>query len=419
MKKIFVTNTGDKKHAEELLERTDLQVTFVIEKRFIDMYPENTHLIIVDNLNDPSASTRSVLEQCDCNSYEAVIALSERAAPTAAYLRDYLGLEGPSFHTVMNCINKFTMKRKFRKQNIPTANFRLASSIEEVSQSGNQLGYPIIVKPIIGAGADATKIFNSSAELDTEESNLFFERLRHPITTSEKEFPVIVESFENVKIELHCDGYVENGKINFVQVSQYLKPIIQYSSGGVYGSFTLQHSDPLAEQVLQMHEQAVQAMGIVHGITHFEVFLTDKGLLAGEIACRPGGGGICKMLQLYRGFHTWDAHIKVFLGEPYAYDKNIESENNYQILELMLPTKRGHITSISSAKDFENLVGLIEVDMKVSVGETIDGLLDSSAVSGILYIRIDKDNSVEKVIDAVENIFIIETEEDSLTNINL
>lgn len=419
MKKIFVTNTGDKKHAEELIARTDLEVTFIIEKRFIDMYPTGTHLIIVDNLNDPSASTRSVLEQCDCNSYEAVIALSERAAPTAAYLRDYLGLEGPSFHTVMNCINKFTMKRKFRKQNIPTANFYLASSIEEVYQAGDQIGYPIIVKPIIGAGADATKIFQNPEEINTEEANLFFERLSHPITTSEKEFPVIVESFENVKIELHCDGYVENGNIKFVQVSQYLKPIIQYSSGGVYGSFTLNHSDPLAEQVLNMHEEAVKAMEIVHGITHFEVFLTDKGLLAGEIACRPGGGGICRMLQIHRGFHTWDAHIKVFLGEPYSYSKNIESETNDQILELLLPTKRGHITSISNAKDFENLAGLIEADMKVSIGDTVDGLLDSSAVSGILYIRIDENNSVEKAIAAVENIFVIETKEESLTNINL
>ncbi|MCM3666377.1 ATP-grasp domain-containing protein [Mesobacillus subterraneus] len=408
MKSILVTNTGDRVHAKALAARQDLHVTFVTEERFVSMYAPNTDIIIVKNLNNPTESANEVLAQRDCNMYEAVLALSERAAPTAAYLRGCLGLEGPSFDTVMNCTNKFAMKRQFEKAGMPTAAFSLASSVQEVLTSGNSVGWPIIVKPVLGGGTDATKVFFSEYELFSVEGKEYFERLHNPLTTSEKEFPVIVEKFQKVTAELHCDGFIENGEVIFVQVSQYLKPVLEYTSGGIYGSFTLDHNDPVAKEVAKMHEKAAKAVGISNGVTHFEVFLTEDGLLAGEIACRPGGGGIRKMLRFMNGFDSWDAHIAVSLGENYSF-KTI-SGSKEQLAELMLPVKRGKIKSVSAADDFESLPGLLEVEMRVKSGDVIEGLLDSSAISGILFVKLSESNTIQKVIESVENIFSIEVD---------
>ncbi|KFZ43023.1 ATP-grasp domain-containing protein [Anoxybacillus flavithermus] len=409
MKQILVVNTGDRVHAAALAARSDLKVTFVTEERFVNMYPPNTDIVMVENLNDPSGATKSVVMQRDCNNYEAVVSLSERAAPTAAYLRDFLGLEGPTFDVIMNCTNKYAMKRKFTSDGLPTAAYSLANSLEEVAVAAEKVGWPIIVKPVIGAGTDATMVFHNKDELYLKTGQEYFHRLSNPKTTSEKQFPVIVEHFLNVDMELHCDGYVENGQIVFARVSRYLRPVLDYASD-IFGSVMLESDNPLAAEVLDMHNRAVQAVGITNGVTHFEVFLTPKGLLAGEIACRPGGGGIRRMLQLQNGFDSWKAHIAASLGEKYSWESPESVLEGNQIAQLMLPTRRGKVSNISTAEDFAHVPGFIEADIKLKPGDVVDGLLDSSAISGLVFVRIDNYEKIENVIAAVREAFILEVD---------
>ncbi|MBN3554026.1 ATP-grasp domain-containing protein [Fictibacillus nanhaiensis] len=409
MKSILVTNTGDKIHSKALAARKDIHVTFITETRFKDMYDSTSDVIWVDNLNDPANSTKSVLDQRNCNHYDAVISLSERAAPTAAYLRDYLGLQGASFYTITNCTNKFAMKQRFLNNGIAVSNYSLANNFNDVLFSAKEIGYPIIIKPVIGAGVDATMVFQNENDIYSNNAKEYFNRLNSPITTSEKEFPVIVEKFQNVINEYHCDGYVINGEVVFAQVSQYLSPVIDYASNGIYGSFSLHSSEPVSNEIVAMHKKAVKAVGIENGVTHFEVLHTPNGYIAGEIACRPGGGGIRKMLQFLHGFDSWDAHLAVSMAESYNW-KNTNRTSEKQILELMLPTKRGKVTTISNAEDFNSIPGLLEVDMKIEPGNVVDGLLDSSAISGNLFIEYEDQSEIEGILTEVEKCFVLEVE---------
>ena len=408
MKSILVTNTGDKLHALSLIERQDLNVTIVTEKRFLDMYPAGTDIIFVENLNDPSTSTHTVVRNRDCNQYEAVVSLSERAAPLGAYLRNYLGIDGPSFDTIMNCTNKYTMKRRFSANGLPTPRFAMAYSPKGVATIAQEFKSPIIVKPIIGAGTDATKVFKEITDLNQKEAQNYFHKLSYPKTTSEKQFPVVVEEFINVNEELHCDGFVENGKVVFARVSKYLRPVLEYSDD-VFGSYTLGQADPLSKEILKMHEIAVQSVGIQNGVTHFEVFNSDKGLIAGEIACRPGGGGIRKMLQLQSGFDSWEAHLQSSLCEKYTWENTANPEK--QVMQLMLPSRRGKISSISTYDDFKSVPGLLEGDINLKTGDVVDGLMDSSSVSGLLYIQFDNSSELDHLISTVKNQFYIEVED--------
>ena len=406
MKSILVTNTGNQTHAAALAARPDLQVTFITEAR-LNMYPPGTDILVVEDLNDPSGTAKAVLEQRNCDHYEAVVSLSERAAQSGAYLRDYLGLKGPSFSAVNNSTNKYAMKRRFAAVGLPTAPFALANSADAVEEAGCSIGWPVIVKPVLGAGTDATRVFADEAELDSPEGREFFHRLHEPATTSEKQFPVIVEKFLDVKAELHCDGFVKNGRIVYARVSTYLRPVLNYATG-VFGSYTLPGNDPVAAAALKMHEQAVKAIGLEDGVTHFELFETAEGLLAGEIASRPGGGGIRRMLQLQSGFDTWAAHIAVSLGETYEWEASEGGEA--QIAQLMLPAKRGAVRAISTAEDFANVPGLLEADIRLKPGDVVDGLMDSSTISGFLFVRIDDQQGLARVIEAVNQAFFIEVE---------
>ncbi|WP_167859010.1 ATP-grasp domain-containing protein [Paenibacillus cymbidii] len=407
MKKILVANTGERVYAKQLIQRADVQATFITEARFVDAYPEGTDIIVVDNLNEPALTAQSVLTQCDAGMYDAVISLSERAAPAAAYLRDYLGLGGASVRTVLNCTNKFAMKRRFSAAGLRSAQFQLASTPEEAVTAAKKLGWPVIIKPVMGSGSDMTMVFENEDVFASIQGQEYFQKLTNPATTSAKRFPVIVESFLKVSSEYHCDGFVRNGTVVFARVSRYIRPVLEFTAG-IHGSFLLNKQDPMAGRILDIHQQAVLATGIENGVTHFEIMQTDEDLFAGEIACRPGGGGIRRMIELQSGFDVWAAYLAASLNEEYKWEEPESVTAGKQIAEFMLPVKLGTVKAVSTASDFSGVPGYIEANMKIKSGDTVDGLIDSGAISGIVFAWIDEHNRMEEVMRKIEAVFFLE-----------
>ncbi|PBC70150.1 biotin carboxylase [Streptomyces sp. TLI_235] len=406
MKRVIATNTGNTKIAGQLAERADLDVLFVTEPRFVDQYPPGTALALVDDLNDPEEATAAVLAGHDLTGYSHVVALSERAALTAGRLRTALGLPGPSFDTVRACTDKAAMNRALTDAGVRTATHRTAGDATELANAAREIGYPVIVKPVLGSGADATEVLRSEDELRSPAGQAYTERLAHPATTSEKAFPVVVETYLDVTDEYHCDGYVVDGRIAHVRVSRYLRPVLGYSDGA-FGSHLIDQESPEALEILAMHERVVRAVGLRDGVTHFEVLATPGGLYAGEIACRPGGGGIRRMLQLDSGFDTWDAHLATSLGEPYQAPTGASAGD---LVEILLPARRGTVTAISTADDLAAVPGLIEADIRLSVGDTVGGLMDSSTVSAVVHARYTDRAGLDDTVAAVRKAFHIEVE---------
>lgn len=406
MKRIIVTNTGDTVVSRQLLERPDLDVLVVTEPRFAENYPSGTTIAFVDSLNDPARSADQAAAVADLSDREFVLSLSERAALTAGYLRSWLGLDGPGLEVVLGCTNKYVMKRRLSAAGLPTAAFRLAGSPDQVRAAVHELGLPAVIKPVLGAGADAMFVVRSADQLDGPQLNAYLGRLLAPTTTSEKSFPVIVEAMLPLTGELHCDGYVEDGVVRYARVSRYLRPVLQYA-GAIFGSHTLAHNDPVAKAVTLLHTRAISALGLTHGTTHLEVLDVAGDLYAGEIAARPGGGGIRRMLQLRDGFDSREAMIRAALSESYQCEDVAEDG---EVLQLMLPAARGTVREISSSTDLLAVRGVIEADVRVATGETFDGLMDSSTVSGLVFAAVSDEESVRAVTAAVQEAFMLRVE---------
>lgn len=403
MKRIIVTNTGDTVVSRQLLDRPDLDVLVVTEPRFAENYPSGTSFAFVDNLNDPARSADQAGAAADLSDREYVVSLSERAALAAGYLRSWLGLDGPGVEVVLGCTNKYVMKRRLSAAGLRTAPFRLAGSPDQVRAAVHELGLPAVIKPVLGAGSDAMFVVRSTDQLDGPQLSAYVGRLLAPTTTSEKTFPVIVEAMLPLTAELHCDGYVEDGVVRYVRVSRYLRPVLQYA-GAIFGSHTLAHGDPLAEAVQTLHTRAVVALGLTHATTHLEVLDVAGELYAGEIAARPGGGGIRRMLQLRDGFDSREAMIRAGLSEGY---RPMGATRDTEVLQLMLPAVRGTVREISNATDLLGIRGVAEADIRLATGDTLDGLMDSSSVSGLVYADVTDEASVRTVTAAVEETFTL------------
>ena len=88
--------------------------------------------------------------------------------------------------------NKDLMKQKVGAAGIRTARHAAASSIAEVRAGAEQIGFPVIVKPISGAGSMDTFRANDMADLDAKLAR---------VTSYEGEGYIIVRHPETAVVE--------------------------------------------------------------------------------------------------------------------------------------------------------------------------------------------------------------------------
>ncbi|MGB3542162.1 MAG: hypothetical protein WBA11_04465, partial [Rubrivirga sp.] len=75
-------------------------------------------------------------------------------------------------------------------------------------------------------------------------------------------------------------------------------------------------SPEMRTEIEAFSDAARRALGVTSGITHLELFLTDSGLVFGELAARPPGGHIMPLVQHAYGVDPWESVLRVALGAP-------------------------------------------------------------------------------------------------------
>ena len=83
-----------------------------------------------------------------------------------AQVRENCGIPGTSVRTAWLCRDKPSMKQALREVGVPTAASTAADSAQEVYDFADAIGYPLILKPRSGAGAQDTTRVDNRAELD-------------------------------------------------------------------------------------------------------------------------------------------------------------------------------------------------------------------------------------------------------------
>ena len=86
---------------------------------------------------------------------------------SVAQVRENCTIPGTSVHTAWLCRDKPSMKEALRAAGVPTAASMAADSAEQVLAFADAVGYPLILKPRSGAGAQDTTRVDNSAELAT------------------------------------------------------------------------------------------------------------------------------------------------------------------------------------------------------------------------------------------------------------
>lgn len=212
---------------------------------------------------------------------DRVECLWEPGVMLAAKLRKRLGIDGLSIEQAHAFRDKETMKSVLDAAGIRTPHHYRANTQDEVRQAAERIGWPIIVKPIAGAGSQDTYTARSDEDLDD-----ILQAIGHVTEVSVEEF---IEG-EEYTYDTVCAG----GRVLFQNVAWYRpKPLVArltpWISQQCIGLRDLE--TPEISVGVEMGHQVLQALQFQTGFTHMEWFRTPSGeAVFGEIAARSPGG---------------------------------------------------------------------------------------------------------------------------------
>ncbi|MFA6584323.1 MAG: hypothetical protein WCS77_08500 [Elusimicrobiaceae bacterium] len=240
-----------------------------------------------------------------------VESLNEAWLETEARLRTDFGLPGIGIDGVGHIRRKSLMKEVFQKQGLPFARWEKLTSIEAALAFAEKVGFPVIVKPDAGVGADDTHKFKTAHEIRD------FHGFR-----SQREY--IIEEYLTGGI-VTFDGLAgKGGRIVFCASHVYGQtPMDALNDQRDVFYYSLRE---IPHDLAEAGRKIIDGFGLSEKFFHFEFFRkADGGLSVMEINVRPPGGMTVDMFNYSCDFDIYAIWAELMAGR----DLHVAYERKY------------------------------------------------------------------------------------------
>jgi biotin carboxylase len=272
----------------------------------------------------------------------AVLALTEGAVLPSAHLRAALGAPGSEVSVAERCSDKRAMKAAVRAAGIRCAPYSEVGPRTLVEDLVAQLGLPLVLKHPRSSGSRGQCIARDLA-------------------TAKRELAghALAEGFVH-GVEMSVEGFLQRGELRFLSTTEYLVPL--------HANIVPSSVDAnVSAELRALFVRATGALGLRTGVAHMEVFLTDDGLVFGELAARPPGGRLMPLMQRAWGFDPYEALLRIALGREVEFPHAARGFAGTWVLHPG-PGIVGHISGVAAAR---RVPGVRKVSLRVSEGDTI------------------------------------------------
>ena len=217
----------------------------------------------------------------------------------AAQARQALDIHGTTTRTAWLCRDKPAMKEAARSAGVPCAQSARIASREESLAFAERVGYPLIMKPLDGAGAAGARRVDDAQTLEAAVTGLQVDRGR---AAAIEEYLAGHEGF--------YDSVVIEGRVAVDFVSHYFPNVLEamrtrWISPQIVTTNRIGQSS--YRELREMGQLVIDALGIWSSPTHMEWFFGDNGLKFSEVGCRPPGVGTWDLYSAANEFDLYRA----------------------------------------------------------------------------------------------------------------
>jgi hypothetical protein len=227
--------------------------------------------------------------------FDIILPLTEKAVRIAYEFCRSRGIKKPDLEKYVQCHNKYEMKKIALSKNISITQFQIVETAAEIQKCADQWEYPIVLKEIESSGSRGQIFIQNKKDI--------------PENFKSK---MLIEKWIEGR-EFSIESFLLNGKILFSNITEYHT---HHHANVVPAPWP----DELKEVILKENKKIVEAYEIQNGIAHVECFETAHGFVMGEVAVRPPGGYLMKLIEMAYGFSPWQTLIDLEAGtKPFLY----------------------------------------------------------------------------------------------------
>lgn len=308
------------------------------------------HIEFFDNYPNNDTVEIKLFEYAKKYNIKNIIPMTEADVLRASKVREKLGIAGLSYTNALKFRDKILMKELAREFNINIPRFRRIKDTVDILEFVEEVGYPIIIKPILGRGSLNTLIISNQGELIALLNGGL-------ISDTSRYTDLLAEEFLDADI-YHIDGLQLNYQIKVMSVSKYINNCLSFVGGSYLGSYTLDMQNPIRNTLVHFSLHLLSEVYPLYknALFHIEVFVgRDNKISLCEVACRIGGNGINDEVKLQQGVDIKMEYIKEECGL-----ENIVNHNDkltHPIAgRLLVPPREAKLISFPEKCDISGVI---------------------------------------------------------------
>ncbi|WP_394425925.1 ATP-grasp domain-containing protein [Streptomyces sp. SGAir0957] len=312
-----------------------------------------------------------------CNPNEALQADAQRFA-------ELVDLPHLSQEQVGWVRDKTTMKDRYAELGIPHARYRAVTSKQDVVDFGEESGWPVILKPVDADSCIGTYRLDTPADVAA-------------VPDLDPALEWMAEEYIKGQ-EFQLCAVIARGVVLDAYLSKNPVPILEVLDGKINANITYAPSEEIPVDARELAQRLTDGLAIPHGYLHGEFFLKEDGsFVMSEVAARLSGCEVPMNHGLAYGFdflHTiLDTYLDRVPHPRYTRDRAVG--------DLLLPTRAGRVTHISTEKELLRLPGVIGAHLTAAVGDVLDPPRASHASTGYVHVEGATAAEVERRMHAV------------------
>jgi biotin carboxylase len=353
---------GGRKKVLKTAKALGLQVLYIQKKDKFDA----AHLAFADqtfllDYEQPEVLLPIVRAIYEVFPFGYTFSMDEWALIPVARVTDLFGLPGNSLETVTLLRDKWAMRQHLNKLGFSPVAAQIGRTREDIAAFAREYGLPMIAKPSDGAGSFGIFTIQKLADIDSAWAQIQQLGLASFLMEEYLEGPEI--SAESVSFGGRHVVLATTNKLllpNYVEIGH---------------SIPAEISEDMRASVNATVVEFLDAVGMREGTAHTELKLTPKGIRIVESHNRVGGSKINTMVQLVYGVDmTWYS-----LAWPFGLTEAITQAppaHAGAAIRYFTPAP-GIVREISGVAAAQDIEGVVEIEMPISVGSQVPPLRHS------------------------------------------
>ncbi len=305
----------------------------------------------VPRLGDHDTVVSAIRSEFAGVAFDRIECMWEPCVLLAAALRETFSVAGMNVDTIRGFRDKAIMKERLVAAGLRVPRYARVRSAAGARQAAEDIGFPLVAKPISGAGTAHTHGLADSGELER-----YLERTRHVPELSIEEY---IDGDE-----FTYDAVVIAGRPVFESVAQYFPKPLESRNIEWISPAQLVFRDPRSPGLcggadlgpgIELGRGALEALSMGTGFVHMEWFRKRDGeVVFGEIAARNGGAKLMDQINFANDFDVYREWARAVCWHSF----DAEPGRRYHVAVVFKRARgNGRITRIEGMDALRSLCG--------------------------------------------------------------